>query len=333
MRRIFQSLLLTSALIGAAHAKEPIAAAYDAQRCVNLGNAFETPRGESWGGRDTNMADLDRIKAAGFDTVRVPVRWDDYAANDAPFAIEESFFKQVEKVVYGALERDLNVILNIHHYEELMEEPRANARKFIELWRQIATRFADAPDSLWFETLNEPTGNMKGELMRGFQSASISAIRESNPDRIVIIMGENWSSVRSLPSNIEAPDNNIVYSFHYYDPFDFTHQKASWLGDAMPKGTRGWGSAADRKQLAADADLAASKARETGHPVYLGEFGAHSPIKQSERRKYVEAVRTEMEKRDIAWCLWSYSNTFSLYTDRDGWDEPMLEALGLSAGD
>lgn len=330
MGTIQTAIIAITAALGTSASAQDIAAAYDAQRCVNLGNDLEVPVDADWGQRANTPEDLVRIKEAGFDTVRIPVRWDDYASNQEPHTIDPAMFARVDALVEPALAMGLNVILNVHHFEEVMENPRAYARKFRDLWRQIATHYADAPDDLWFETLNEPTGELKGELMRNYQRLAVATIRESNPDRIVILMGEDWSSIRSLGSNIEAPDNNIVYSFHYYDPFDFTHQQATWLGENMPRGRRGWGSTDDRAALTRDADTAKAFAEATGHPVFLGEIGVNGPVRNADRVRYMSAVAEQMSERDVAWCIWAYSNTFPLYTDEKGWDGDALEGLGMT---
>ncbi len=95
----------------------------------------------------------------------------------------------------------------------------------------------------------------------------------------------------------------------------------------MPQGKRGWGSAADRAELARAVEIATAFREATGRPVFLGEFGVNSPVDNDERVKWAGAVRTAMEEAGIPWCLWAYGNTFALYTDENGWDEDMLAAL------
>ncbi|MEO0975384.1 MAG: cellulase family glycosylhydrolase, partial [Pseudomonadota bacterium] len=213
----------------------------------------------------------------------------------------------------------------------LMVEPQAHGARLLGLWQQIAEHFADRADSLWFETLNEPFGALQGAYLLKLQQAIVTTIRSSNPERLVIVMGEEWSSIRSLATNIPPPDPNIVYSFHYYDPFDFTHQQATWLGDATPKGTRGWGRRADRQALARDARIAERFVEQVGHPVFLGEFGVNDPVTSEDRVRYLGAVAKAFGDRGVAWCVWSYANTFALYSDEGGWDEAALEALGMAA--
>ena len=309
----------------------PLVAAFDMQRCVNMGNSFEAPAGDPWG-KPINPDDFATIRAKGFDTVRIPVRWTDYLSEGPDYKIEPDFLKQVEIAVTAALEADLNVILNLHHYNDIFEDPEAAMPAYRAVWEQVAPHFKDAPNDLWFETLNEPHKNLKGDLMRQTQRDGIEIIRETNPTRVIILGGDDWSSIRALDSNIAPPDANIVYTFHYYDPFDFTHQKAFWLGDGMPANDRGWGSKADRDQLSAAAQTAADYRAKVDRPIFVGEFGANSPIKNADRVKWAGAVRTEMETNSIPWCLWSYSNTFSLYdNDTHTWDKDMLRALGVNA--
>ncbi|WP_209347178.1 glycoside hydrolase family 5 protein [Pontixanthobacter sp. CEM42] len=300
--------------------------AFQMKRCVNMGNALETPNGVSWGGL-YGPEDYQRIAAAGFDTVRIPIRWSAYTGPAPEYRIHPDFMKLAKANVQAALDADLNVIMNIHHFEEIMDKPEEQMPRYIALWKELSAAFADAPDNVWFETLNEPNKNLKGKLMRQTQTAALAIIRSKNPERIVIFGGEDWSGIRSLGSNAATDDPNVVYTYHYYDPFNFTHQQATWLGDDMPKGKRGWGSSEDRQQLAADVATAVAFRDAVKRPVFVGEFGVNDPVDAGERVKFNDAVAEALEGADIPWCLWAYGNTFRLYTDEKGWDEPMLRAL------
>jgi endoglucanase len=236
---------------------------------------------------------------------------------------------EVTLAVDTALGNGLNVILNVHHFDEIMEDPRAEMRRFLSIWRQIGSAFSNRSDNLWFEALNEPNGKLEGKLMQAAQEVAVLAIREQNPDRIIILGGENWSDINSLPSNIAPPDNNIVYTLHYYEPFGFTHQFASWVPQHLVNKKRGWGSRQDKAALAQAITVVESFREAIGHPVFVGEFGVHDPVDNDERVEWVRAVRTATETADIPWCLWSFSNTFALYSDKTGWDEDMVAALDV----
>ena len=301
--------------------------AFDMQRCVNMGNSLDAPKNQSWG-KPIDVAHFAMIRSKGFDTVRIPVRWSDYTGPAPEYKIEAEFMADVDRIVSSALSNDLNVILNVHHFEEIMVDPAGNLRKLVEIWRQVAPHFARHSDSLWFETLNEPNDKLNGELLKTAQTATVLAIRKSNPNRVIILGGENWSGINSLETNIAPLDDNIVYTYHYYDPFEFTHQKAPWLGKDMPRKKRGWGSKADQAELATSIEKATTFRNAINRPVFVGEFGAYEGVKNKDRIKYVSAVRKALDTAEIPWCLWSFSNTFSLYnSDAQKWDTGMLEAL------
>ncbi|NNC37244.1 MAG: cellulase family glycosylhydrolase [Hyphomonadaceae bacterium] len=329
MFKTLYKLIATASIVAstgiASHAAE--IEAFDMQRCVNMGNSLEAPRDAPWGA-PINTDHFALIKAKGFDTVRIPARWSDYTAGAPDFKIESNFKRKVENIVVAALAQDLNVILNVHHFEEIMDDPISHTPKLVEMWRQISETFKDQPDSLWFEVINEPNGMLKAQPLLQLQHEAVETIRKTNPDRIVILGGEDWSGIRTLDTNMMPPDDNIVYTFHYYDPFAFTHQFAPWTGDAMPTEKRGWGSEKDRDELKDAVQTAVDFEKAIDRPVFVGEFGAYEKINNSERVQYVNDVRSAMEGAQIPWCLWSFSNTFPLYdTEKQAWDKDMLDAL------
>lgn len=309
--------------------------AFEMQRCVNMGNSLENPKDAEWGGGwggggNIGPEDFARIKAKGFDTVRIPTRWNDYAGPGPDFKIEPAFTDHVKRIVDSALAKDLNVILNIHHFHAMMDNPEEEMDKFEALWGQIAHAFTDYSDRLWFETLNEPSAALKGALMQTSQRLAVETIRVHHPDRIIILGGEGWSNYKGLDSNIAPPDDNIVYTFHYYEPFEFTHYLAEWTKPNMPDQKRGWGSVQDRADLKAAVNHVTDYRALMGHPVFLGEFGVYTTLDDSDRVRWIEAVRTEMEAANIPWCLWAYANTFPVYdADKGVWEDDIIKALGL----
>lgn len=305
------------------------------KRCINMGNSLENSKTSEWGGGwggGGNIApsDFANIKNKGFDTVRIPVRWNEYTGAGPDYTIEPEFVSKVKGIVDSALEQDLNVILNVHHFREIMKTPETETPKLAALWEQIGDIFKDYPDDLWFETLNEPSENLKGELMRQAQRVSVKAIRNKNPDRLIILGGDFWSGYRELKSNIAPPDANIIYTFHYYEPFDFTHYLAEWTKPNMPKTLRNWGNKSDKADLKTAIQSIVNYRDSVNRPVFLGEFGVYTTIKNKDRAKWITSVRAEMESADIPWCLWAYANTFPAYNpDTQKWDQSVVKALGL----
>jgi endoglucanase len=301
---------------------------FKTQRCMNMGNALDAPKEGEWG--HVIKADSFRaIKAAGFDTVRIPIRWSAHTGGGPDYRIDPRFFRRVDTVVNQALSQGLQVIINVHHFEELNEDPDANFAKFIALWGQIAPHYASLPDSVYFEVLNEPNGKLSGDVMRRVLTAGFKKIRESNPTRILILGGENWSGINSLPSIPAIKDPNQVYTFHYYDPFEFTHQKASWT-DLENSGTVRWGSAADHRQLKEAAAYVKKAQKQLGFPLFLGEIGAYQKAPYEDVVRYTAETRKAFEAAGLSWCAWSFTATFPFYDqDTKQWDYEKLGALGL----
>lgn len=302
---------------------------FNTKRCMNMGNALEAPNEGDW--RHTIKAQsFERIAQAGFDTVRIPVRWSTHTGGAPDYTIDEKFFGRVSEVIDQALSNNLQVILNIHHFEKLNEAPKENYKKFIALWSQIAERYKSLPESVYFEIINEPTGNFKGDLMRQIVKMAFDKIRDTNPTRILIMGGDNWSGLDSLPTIPAIEDPNQVYTFHYYDPFKFTHQKTSWT-ELKNSRTVKWGSRADKKALKAAAKYAAAAQASTGIPIFLGEFGAYEKAPYKDVVAYTDATREAFENAGISWCAWSYTATFPFFdSTQNEWDLKKLAALGLT---
>ena len=202
---------------------------------VNMGNMFEAPTETAWGNpfRDDYFQ---RIAALGFDHVRVPIRWDtqERVNLESPYTINPDFMDRVKYVVDKAREEDLMVIINMHHHDDLFENPEANKDRFLAQWEQISAVFKDYDDNLLFEVLNEPHGNLSAELWNVYFEDALHVIRVENPTRAVVMGIAEFGGLRALPKLIAPDDPNIILSIHYYEPFTFTHQGAGWVNGSDP---------------------------------------------------------------------------------------------------
>lgn len=327
MKKLSATCLAAFAILGSSFSAH--ADSFNTKRCMNMGNALDAPKEGDWGHK-IEAKSFKLVAEAGFDTVRIPVKWSAHTDGAPTFKIKERFFRRVTEVIDQALANDLQVILNIHHFDELNEAPEENYAKFIALWDQIATRYKDLPESVYFEVINEPNGNFKGGLMRKIVTQGFKKIRETNPTRILIMGGDDWSGIKSIPSIPAINDPNQVYTFHYYDPFNFTHQKASWT-DRKNSRTVTWGSSADKAELKAAAKYAAKVQHDTGIPLFLGEIGAYEKAPYSDVVNYTLETRKAFEQAGISWCVWNFTATFPFYdTKKKEWDLNKLGALGMS---
>ena len=301
------------------------------KRCANLGNMFERPRNGSWSGRLPVATDLHEIAALGFDTVRFPIRWSAYAAEEAPYTIEPGFFDKVDEVIGWAKDNDLNIIIDMHHYDELFENPKDHSDRFVALWRQLAEHYRDEPASVMFELINEPHKNLTNDVVEPLLARALAEVRKTNPTRKVIMGGESWSGIESLATFDPPTDPNVIATFHFYQPFYFTHQGASWI-DPSPPAPAKFGSDEDYAWLDKMTEATVAFQERTGVPLFLGEFGAINSADLKERARYTYAVRQHAEMLNIGWCVWSYTNTFHVRRD-NGWIPEMVAALGLPVTD
>ena len=296
-------------------------------KCVNMGNHLEPPNEGDWG-RAIVDGDFAIIKAAGFDTVRLPVRWSAHALAGAPYTIDAAWMARVKHVVDTARAGGLNVMLNLHHYEEMATAPAAHAARFAELWKQIAAAFSGYPTaSLWFELMNEPNGALDDSNLAGILAPALANVRATNPTRPVIVGGQNWSGVDSLATLALPADPYVVPTIHSYDPFDFTHQGATWLTPTPALG-RSFGSAADYAQLDANLQKVRDFMTRTGRTVFVGEYGANdvSGVPLSERIKYYGTISAAYASIGVQSCAWAYANTFRL-RDGSAWLPGLVEAI------
>lgn len=295
-------------------------------KCVNMGNHLEPPNEGEWG-RAIADDDFKVIRAAGFTTIRLPVRWSTHALTAAPYTIDAKWMARVAHVVKAANAAGLNVILNLHNYDELVIEPGKHAGRFAALWKQIGAQFADAPANVWFELLNEPHRAIDNKNLLSILNPALANVRATNPTRPVLIGGEFWSNVDSLRT-LELPDDPyVIATIHTYDPFDFTHQGASWVNPS-PKIGRSFPIPADYTGLEANLQKVRDYMARTGRVPFVGEYGATdiAAVPLAQRIDYYGTVSAAYASIGIQTCAWAYTNTFRLREGR-AWLPGMVEAI------
>jgi endoglucanase len=182
------------------------------------------------------------------------------------------------------------------------------------MWQQIATHFAGYSDSLVFEVLNEPHDSLTPELWNQFLVDALAVIRQSNPTRYVVLGTGEWGGIGAM-HRLQLPDDHrLIFTFHYYNPFQFTHQGAEWVqGSTAWLGTP-WGTSRERTAVQDDFDTVAAWAVQHQVPVLMGEFGAYSRAAMRDRIAWTTFVAREAEKRGFAWAYWEFDSGFGAYT-------------------
>lgn len=290
-------------------------------RGVNFGNMLEAPTEGAWGLTVTDDF-IDKASAAGFTSVRLPVRWSNHASADAPFTIDAAFMGRVESVIDKLLSKGWVVILNMHHYRQLDgdrldtgEFPVADAAvdvRFVMLWEQLATHFRGRSARLVFELYNEPHGRLNGEAWNVLAARALRVVRKTNPERVVVIGPTSWNAASDLQLLKMPNDANLIATVHNYAPFRFTHQGAEWVSPVLPVGVTCC-STAQEAEMTAPLDVAKAWSAAKRYPVYVGEFGAYSKADDASRIDFNRKMRQAMEGRGMTWTYWEFAAGFGVY--------------------
>lgn len=225
---------------------------------LNLGNTFEafwesktnktagcSEIGENkplnyetcWGAVETTKEAIDGVKAAGFNTLRIPVYWGNMMADDGTHTINEEWFGRIDEIVNYSLENNLYTVINIHHFDEFLIKnyEKSEALKITEsLWTQIAEHYKEYSDYLVFEGFNENLGSQREtdsytedelyDYVNEMNKLFVDTVRKTggnNKDRMLIISGY-WTNI-DLTTNErflipeDETDDRIMVSVHYID--------------------------------------------------------------------------------------------------------------------
>ncbi len=268
------------------------------------------------------------------------------------------FMTELDRAVQSILDHHLSVIIDIHpesKYKAPLKQGTTSVQQFTALWRALAARYAALdPDHVFFEIMNEPEQD-DPYRWQGIESTVAANIREVAPRQTIIVSGAHWSGLEDLLVLQPIAQTNVIYTFHDYEPFPFTHQGATWTStevqplraipypsspeDIAPKldeepdlarqywlnqyGLNQWNAARIDNTIA----FAAKWAKLHNVPIYCGEFGV--------LRDYAPpAMRIAFEKNNIGWAMWDYQTNFGLVTKKDGGravpDNDVVKALGLN---
>jgi endoglucanase len=269
------------------------------------------------------------LKEAGFSAVRINLSPFRYMNATNNWAIRDSWYEVLDWAMKSARAQGLAVILDLHEFTTLANNPERNKERFLAFWRQISARYQNAPDDVFFEVLNEPNGQLTPALWNDYFNEALAIIREKNPTRTVIVGPGFWNQIDHLAElKLPEQDRHLIVTVHYYTPMEFTHQGAPWVAAQRDKVGVDWGTPEELARIGRDFDKAVAWAKEHNRPVYLGEFGAYDKGAMDARVRWTSAVARAAEQRGWSWGYWQFDSDFILYdVRRNAWVEPILHAL------
>ena len=298
---------------------------------INMGNMFEAPSETEWGNpfKDDYFS---KIAKLGFNHVRIPIRWDipERTSQISPFTINAAFLNRIKSVIDLALKENLYVIINMHHHDAIFANPDAQKAKFISQWNQISSFFKNYDERILFEVLNEPNTNLNAEKWNIFFADALTEIRKTNPTRAVLMGTSNWGGLAGVSSLKIPKDNNIILTIHYYDPFNFTHQGAEWVGGDSKAwlGTKWENTTLERNEINSQFNYVKSFAKLNNLPIHIGEFGSYSKADIDSRVKWSNFLARWFELQGFSWAYWEFSAGFGIFNPTTNqYLTPLVDAL------
>ncbi len=283
------------------------------------------------------------IAKAGFKTVRIPINFGAWANYEKPFRWDnEEGLRAADSFVKWASDNDLNAIIDLHHVEfDGKTEGAATTERIVWLWQQIAARYKNTnPEKVFFELRNEPH-DINAEEWRKQAEEIIKAVRKIAPKHTLIVGFHDWNSRAALIDSAPFEDKNIIYTFHYYDPFVFTHQGATWAGEglsdvknvpfpwskenpiAVPPSAKGkwveglinnYQEDSNAEKMFKDLKAAKDWSLKNKVPIFLGEFGSYTRYAGAEARcRHAEAVYSALGKLKIPNAWWEWDGGFNMF--------------------
>ena len=293
-------------------------------------------------------SDFQRISEWGLDHVRLPVDYMIFESDDNPGEYNEDGLKYVDFSLEMCKKYGLNVVLDLHHTpgfffgnrfdhdKNNLFESEEQQQRFINIWKMFSNRYKNEGDNIVFELLNELVLEDTAPWNMLWQKC-VAEIRKISPERKIIIGSNMWNSIEHLKHLEIADDPNIIYNFHCYAPFLFTHQRASWEPNMVAYQTSvtyplnvaehaRFFEQNDRYLLDNYTVIGKEQLREffapavefmqkSGHDLYCGEFGVIANADLESTKRWLYDMTSLFNEYGIGHAVWSYRG-FSRITEQ-----------------
>ena len=254
--------------------------------------------------------DFAAIASWGADHVRLPV---DY---DVAELMDDGIIR-IRKAVDAAKRNGLNVMLDLHkapgysfdagEQESGFFEKREYQERFLRLWENLAKEFGGDYESVAFDLLNEITDASYLPVWKKIAAECVERIRRYAPDTVIVIGSYDYNDVRAV-KDLDAPQDALVaYSFHCYEPHDFTHQGAYWDPRLDREKRIAFKDSGTTEEMFEELfESALAKAAEYGADLYCGEYGVIDIVSPEETLEWYKVINRVFERHGISRTAWSY---------------------------
>lgn len=289
------------------------------------------------------------IKNLGAEVIRIPVHFESWtcgkngSGGKKNFTVQPWLWTYLDNAVSWCEELGLYVIIDFHNdCADGSKTPPYAEKMLSDIWTQIAERYKDRSPYVLYEIMNEPHGISRSAWGK-IQGKVLTVIRSIDKTHFVIVGGADYNSVEALLELPEYNDDKLIYNFHDYSPFLFTHQGAQWSGlqrmtgipfpyrkekmPALPKfatDTEKWNynnyeKSAEKESLTGNLDRAVAFANKRNAPLMCNEFGVYMKYAENtERVNWYKIKTAHFSNRNIARVSWDYFGGFGVFKTPDG---------------
>ena len=348
--------ILLTFLMQQTHAQTPF------KHGVNLTSWFQTTSAKKIQFTKYTKKDFENVKSLGCDVIRLPINLFYMAGEKPDYKIDPLFFTYLDQAVNWAEELKIYLMIDNHTSDNLASQNPDLESILGKVWEQMASHYKSRSKYILFEVMNEPN-KISTAVWCKIQQTAIDAIRKFDTKHTIVIGPSSFNTYNELSQLPVYTDKNLLYTFHFYDPFLFTHQGATWVKPSMenlanvpfpfnagqmptlpPELNGTWvnslytkyqndGTAAKIKQLI---DIAVAFRNERKVPIFCGEFGVLSKNSNDDDRvAWYTEVTKYLNEKEIPWTIWDYQGGFGLFQKgTEGrfpadLNLPMVKALGL----
>jgi endoglucanase len=280
------------------------------------------------------------LKKLGFKNIRLPVAFEYYRSKGISM---NRILTQVDVVLKECKHYGFKLIIDYHGGKIADNNDVAATKEAISNWLYICKHYRnESAGNLFYDIYNEPP-HMNPEHWKNAANNIITAMRTVDKQRILLVGASNFNSIYELSRSEPLADRNIIYTFHFYEPFFFTHQGAAWVGDQVSttgvpfpydgdkfpqlnrraKGTPG---EANYNQYPRDGNEQSVKDKlqlvkkwstKFNVPILCAEYGVYNKYADEDSRcRYIKAVRKSLKQLGIPGILWDYNTNFSIFAGK-----------------
>ena len=317
-------------------------------------------------------ADLDVIQAVGFKHLRIPIDWSRIHDPTRIDLLNLQCVARLDEAADRLIRRGLAMIVDLHHirvegeesnYSGPLQSDPAFVDTFVAFWGHLARHLSrHDPEFVFIEPINEPTFVGMSDRWPPIQKRLVAEIRRNAPRHTILVTAAHWSHVDTFVRLEPLDDPNLIYNFHFYEPFPFTHQGATWTVDwveplrgvpypSSPEGVKSAIAAVDNPtarphlkqygrerwdadKIEAEIAKAARWARTHGRVVTCNEFGVHRPYAPpGDVVQWHRDVCSALSRHGFGWTKWELDSSFGFFSRENGKlvaDPELTRAMGLN---